>query len=446
MRIVHLAAGAASMYCGACARDAAMARALMARGHQVQIVPLYTPLRIEGDHVLPVRNVHMGAINARLEQLSGLFARLPRFITRALDHPALLRLVSRFAVSTTASQLGPMTVSVLAGAQGRQRAQLDRLVGFLEREARPDVVSITNSMLSGIAPEVKRRLAVAVVCEVKGEDGFIEGIPEPHRSEAVKLIRRNARSVDRFVAPGHAYAGQMAGFLDVEPARMAVVRSAVDAERLRRHRPRAVEPFIIGYLSVITPRKGLHVLVEACRLLAEDDRDFRLRVAGQVLSRRYWGQIRRDVRRAGLGDRFEHLGEVPLDEKIALLHSLSAFCQLSIQREALGTTALEAMAAGLPVVVPEEGIFPEMMELTGGGVLFEPEEPEALAAALAGLMDDAGEADRLAGSGAEAVDEHYSPGVVARDMEAILAEAIGGEQRGRGRAAGDEAVQGGEEE
>ncbi|MGC9319190.1 MAG: glycosyltransferase, partial [Armatimonadota bacterium] len=263
MRIVHLAAGAASMYCGACARDVTVARAMMARGHEMQIVPLYTPLRIEGDAAVPVTDVHLGAMNAYLQQLSGIFAHLPRFVSSVLDHPALLSFLSRFAVSTKASQLGPMTVSVLAGAEGRQRTQLARLVEFLETQARPDIVTITNSMLSGIAPEVKRGLGIPVLCEVKGEDGFIEGIPEPYRSQAIDLIRRNAGSVDRFIAPSHAYAKQMTRFLDVEPERLAVVRTAVDAQPLRRSGPRVHDPFTVGYLSVIAPRKGLHVLVEA---------------------------------------------------------------------------------------------------------------------------------------------------------------------------------------
>jgi len=43
MRIIHLAAGAGSMYCGACARDIALVRGLIKRGHDVQIIPLYTP-------------------------------------------------------------------------------------------------------------------------------------------------------------------------------------------------------------------------------------------------------------------------------------------------------------------------------------------------------------------------------------------------------------------
>ena len=48
MRITYIAAGAAGTYCGACMRDASLARALTGLGHDVLLVPLYTPLRVEG--------------------------------------------------------------------------------------------------------------------------------------------------------------------------------------------------------------------------------------------------------------------------------------------------------------------------------------------------------------------------------------------------------------
>jgi len=425
MRIVHLAAGAANMYCGACARDAALARALIARGHEVRIVPLYTPLRVEGDPPLPLTDVHLGAMNAYLQQLHGGFARLPRSIARLLDHPGLLRWLSRFAVSTRPSQLGPMTVSVLAGADGRQRAELARLLDFLAEQPRPDAVTITNSMLSGIAPDVKRRLGVPVICEVKGEDGFIDAIPDPHRSQAIGLLRRNAASIDRFVAPSESYAEHMAQYVGVPRERVTVVRSGIDAQASRREGPRHREPFTIGYLSVITPRKGLHVLVAAFERLVSEGHDARLRVAGQVLDRGYFRDIERRVRRARLQDRVEFLGELDLDEKIALLHSLSALCQPSIKPEVLGTVALEAQAAGLPVIAPDEGAFPEMLELTRGGVLFAPGDADDLAARLAQMADDPDGADAMGERGAAAVARHCTAEAAAEATIALL-EGIGG--------------------
>ncbi len=436
MRICHLAAGAGRMYCGACARDVAMTRALIARGHEALIVPLYTPLRIEGDDAPPIADVQLGAVNAYLQQVSGVFARLPRPLAGMLDNEALLRWVSRFAVSTKPSELGPMTVSVLEGADGRQRAEVGRLLDYLEADARPDVVSITNTLLSGVAPAVKDRLGVPVICEVKGEDGFVEGLGEPHCSRARELMRRNAAAIDRFIAPTAQYAETMAQFLSVEPRRMDVVRSIVDAEAFKRSTQRVREPFTVGYISVITPRKGLHVLVNAVADLARDGRDVRLVVAGQTLDRQYWREIEEAVRRGGLDDRFEHLGEIDFDAKMELLHSLSVFCQPSIKPEALGTASLEAMAAGIPVVAPDEGVFPETVEITGGGRLFESGNAQALADALAALMDAAEDADSLGDRGAEGIRRHFSSESAGAQMERILRGLIEGRPGGVSRSGG----------
>ena len=124
MRIIHIAAGAGGMYCGACARDAALARALIRLGHDVEIIPLYTPLRDDAG-VLPTAPVFYGGISVALQQASRLFRRAPAWVGSALDSPALLRAVSRFAIEVRAENLGPMTVSVLAGRDGRQGRELD---------------------------------------------------------------------------------------------------------------------------------------------------------------------------------------------------------------------------------------------------------------------------------------------------------------------------------
>lgn len=424
MRVVLLAAGAADMYCGACMRDVSLARALIARGHPVNIVPLYTPLRIEGDMPSPVSEVHLGAVNVYLQQLSDFFARMPRPLRRVLDSPGLLRWLSRFAVSTRAEQLGPLTVSVLAGPEGRQKTELGRLIDFVSEPSPPDVVTITNSLLSGIAPALKERLRVPVVCELKGEDGFVDALPEPHRTTALDLMRRNAESIDHFIAPTHGYAEQMAAYLNLPRERIAVIYSPLDADAFAPTKSRVRDPFTIGYLAVIIPRKGLHVLVEAVRELIAEGREIVLRVAGQALDRRYLKQIQRKIKDAEIGKYIEFVGELSFAEKIEFLHSLSVLCQPSIKPETLGMVALEAQAAGLPVVVPDAGVFPEMLAVTGGGVLFAPADALDLARKLAGLMDDGAAADRMGKQGAAAVKRHFSPDAAAETLIALLAELV----------------------
>ncbi len=387
LRVVHLAAGAGAMYCGACAHDAALVRGMVARGHDVQMVPLYTPLRLDGGAPLPTSRVFLGGINAYLEQASLLFRHTPAWLEGLLDNEALLRWVSRFAVTVNPAELGPMTVSVLHGREGRQRREIDKLLHYLEHIARPDLLSITNSLLSAIAPEVKARLGVPVVCSVQGEDAFVAAMPEPFRSEARGLIQRHAASIDLFLSPGEAYADVMSGFLAIPRDRMRVVRVGVETgDYAPAEAPAA--PTVVGYLSVIHRPKGLDLLVEAMgRLVTEQEREVLLRVAGRPLDMRYWRGVQRALRDAGLEGRFQYAGEVDRAGKIAFLHGCHVFCAPTRVAESRGVAVLEAMACGVPVVAPRAGIFPEIADLTGGAALFEPGEAGSLAAVLGGLLD-----------------------------------------------------------
>ncbi|MCL2640149.1 MAG: glycosyltransferase family 4 protein, partial [Phycisphaerales bacterium] len=365
MRIAYIAAGAGDMYCGACARDATLARGLLARGHEVRLIPLYTPIKVERDD-LPVSAVYFGGINVYLQQALSVFRWVPRVVDRVLDRPAFLRWVAKYAIAVDAKKLGPMTVSMLAGTHGRQRKEVERLMGYLEGVFRPEVVNLTNSLISGIAPEVRRRLKVPVVCTYQGEESFVNDLPEPHRSEAYRLIHENMRSVDRVICPSEAIVPEVAKFLGVSVEKLSVIHTAVEA--VEAVDPSAVEPFTIGYLSVVRPGKGLDLMVEAMRILVrERGRTVRLLIAGRVMVQRYWRELQEKIRRESLGDCVEFLGEVDGEGKAEFMRRCSVFCVPSRFTEPRGVAVLEAMAAGVPVIVPDTGVFPELVALGGGG-------------------------------------------------------------------------------
>lgn len=423
MRVVYIAAGAGGMYCGACARDAVLVRGLRTLGHDVILLPLYTPMRLDLPAPLPMTRVFFNGINACLQQSFAAFRRVPALIDRLIDNPALLRWVSGFAIETRPQALGPLTVSMLAGQDGRQRKELDKLLDFLEAEERPEVITLTNSMLSGLAPALHQRLGVPITCTLQGEDSFIDAIPEPYRTEAQQLIRRNATHIAAFIAPGAAYADRMATFLDVPRERIQVIRAGIEVDTYRASTPRHREPFTIGYLSVITPGKGLDLLVEAWRqLVNERQRDVVLQVAGRVLNPGYWRSVQRVIARAGLRGRFTYHGEVDLAGKVEFLQRSSVFVVPSRFAEARGMAVMEALAAGVPVVVPHAGIFPEMLALTGGGVLVPPHDAAALTEVIGALQNDPERADELGRAGADGMPRHFG----AARMAAEVADAYTG--------------------
>src|SRR5438270_9443131 len=147
MRITYITAGAAGMYCGSCMRDNTLVAALARLGHDALLVPTYTPIRTDEEDVSQPR-VFLGGINVYLQQKLSLFRHTPWFLDRLLDAPRLLRWVSRFAVRTQAQDLGDLTVSMLQGEHGRQRKEVAKLVRWLEKDVRPDLINLTNGLLS----------------------------------------------------------------------------------------------------------------------------------------------------------------------------------------------------------------------------------------------------------------------------------------------------------
>ena len=90
------------------------------------------------------------------------------------------------------------------------------------------------------------------------------------------------------------------------------------------------------------------------------------------------------------------------------LRDLTAFAVPSQFPEAFGLYVLEALAAGVPVVLPDDGAFPELVETTKGGVIYEPNDSSALAHALERLISQPNEAHAMGLRGHEIVGERFS--------------------------------------
>ena len=112
MRLLCITAGAAEMYCGSCLRDNALAAELISRGHDVELLPIYTPTRTDEVNVSR-QGVFFGGISLYLEQYVPIFRKTPWRLDRLLNSKIALRLASRWAISTNPQVLGELTLSVL---------------------------------------------------------------------------------------------------------------------------------------------------------------------------------------------------------------------------------------------------------------------------------------------------------------------------------------------
>jgi glycosyltransferase involved in cell wall biosynthesis len=411
MRVIYITAGAAGMYCGSCMHDNTLVSALIAQGHDAMLVPTYTPIRTDEPDVSS-RRIFFGGVNVYLEQKIPLFRRTPWFLDRLLNARWLLQAVSRFAVKTRAEELGELTLSMLRGQHGYQRKEIDKLVYWLEHEHRPELLHLTNVLLSGMVGVLKERLKVPVVATLQGDDVFLESLPQQHRGRALALVKEHCRQFDGFIATSVDYADFMAEYLGIARDKIEVVYPGLNLKGHGLPRPdRTNQPFTIGYFARICPEKGLHVLVDAFRLFKQmpGTGTARLRVSGWLGAHQkaYLDELRDKLKNWKLVDYFDHVETPDLPGKVRFFQEIDVLSVPTAFREPKGLYLLEAWANGVPVVQPRHGSFPELIKATGGGILFQPGEPKELAATLHHLCQNPSQRDELGRRGRAGVQQHF---------------------------------------
>jgi glycosyltransferase involved in cell wall biosynthesis len=425
LRILAFTGGAGTMYCGSCLRDNALAAALLARGHDVVLTPVYTPTRTDERNVSG-RQVFFGGISVYLQQHSPLFRYTPRFLDRLWDAPWALRLATRRQIKVDPKNLGEMTVSMLRGERGFQRKEIAKLLEWLRTERPFDVISLPYPLLLGLAEPLHRELKRPICCTLQGEDLFLDGLGEPYRSRSLELIRQASVHVEAFLPVSEYYRDFMPGYLGVPREKMRLVPLGINRTGYTPKVHSRSAPFTIGYFARIAPEKGLHFLCEAYRRLRTRPGvgPSRLFAAGYIALEHqpYLDSIRARMREWGLAPEFEYRGELDRAEKIAFLQSLDVLSVPATYNEPKGIFLLEAMANGVPVVQPRRGAFTEIVEKTGGGLLVPPNDVDALADGLLALWRDPARAAALGAAGAAGVAQHYDVSRMAEAAEAIFDE------------------------
>ena len=420
MRILSLTAGAASMYCGSCLRDNALAAELLRQGHDVTLLPFYTPTLTDEENVSRQERVFFGGISVYLEQHVSWF-RSGRLLDRLIDAPDVIKAFTSGSIAVDPKQLGELTVSTLRGSNGHQHKEIDKLIEFVSAEPPPDVVNIPYTLLISLAAPLKRALGRPVVVTLQGEDLFLESLPEPFRTEALALVRSQVADVDLFIAVSDYYARFMRDYLHIPEAKLRVAALGVNTRDLSVMTRSASEPFTVGYFARVAPEKGLRNLADAYRILRTEKGlpPSRL-VAGGYLApehRPYLETIAESLRAAGLGDEFVYRGAVERAKKVQFFHDIDVLSVPSPYHEPKGLYLLEAMACGVPVVQPNHGAFPELIARTGGGLLSRSEAPADVAETIYELWKEPGRARELGRRGAEGVRNHYT---VAHMAHAVL--------------------------
>jgi glycosyltransferase involved in cell wall biosynthesis len=213
--------------------------------------------------------------------------------------------------------------------------------------------------------------------------------------------------------------------LGMAPDKILPLSNGIALDGYPAERDEPSEP-TIGYFARICPEKGLDLLIDAFIHLKQSGEHPRLKlaVAGTLPKENesFLEEQKGKITAAGLNQFVIFRPNLSREEKIKFLAQLTLFCVPARVPEAFGLYVIEAMAAGVSVVLPDHGAFPELLEKTGGGVAYSTTEPESLLHSLGEQLRDPSGCSAMGKQGRVSVHEKFSNEELASQLvENILA-------------------------
>ncbi len=410
MKIVNIVPGfGGTFYCGNCLRDNAYVNSLRELGHEAITLPMYLPLTMNGSEAEDVP-VFYGAVNIYLKQQFPLFRHMPGWMEHLLDSKQVLKFAAKKSGSTRAHGLEQLTESMLLGQKGYQNQELDRLVDFLKNHEKPDVVHFSNALLLGLANQIREQVKVPVICSLQDEDVWVDAMEPSWRHKIWELMSEKSHDVNAFIVVSDFFSGIMRDRMNIHSEKMNVIHIGVNPENYTFTLP-ADSPPAIGYLSRICEENGFEILVDAFILLKSDPRfsNLKLKVTGGMTGDDQ-PFLQRQLNKLEAVNMLQHVDIQPDFTMQALQPFFASLSVLSVpvlKGEAFGLYQIEALASGVPLVQPDLGAFPEIIRKTGGGVVYHPNTPEALADKLAGVLTNRGALESMGLSGRKSVESDF---------------------------------------
>jgi glycosyltransferase involved in cell wall biosynthesis len=233
----------------------------------------------------------------------------------------------------------------------------------------------------------------------------------------LRMQKRVARQMDHVVTVSQNSAMDIARDFGVANDRITVIPVGVDVEAFRPPTARRVPGRLIAVASADTPMKGVHVLLEAVAKL-RTERDVQLTVVSRP---KPGGPTERLVDQLALGDGVRFVSGLTQAELCNLMGSAEVAVVPSLY-EGFSIPAIEAMACATPVVASAAGALPEVV--ADAGVLVPPGDAGALATAIARLLADPAERERLGAAARRRVDERFTWRAVARQTAAYYETVV----------------------
>ena len=409
-------------------RDNSLARHLISQGHEVTMLPTYLPHLLDEENVGSEAPVFLGGINVYLQHRFPFFRKTPKWLDSWFNSEFLLRWVAGKRGMNTPRQLGEITLSTFRAKDGPLAKEVNKVIDWFRDYGQPDILILSTILLAGVGRAVREELKIPVIGFLQGEDGFIDSLLPEFREEAWEVLGRDVKELDACISPSHFFAEHMSSRLGLPSKDIQFNPNGISLDGYENSVEKADVP-TIGYLARICPEKGLDLLMDAFIELKRSDqyKDVKLAIAGTlpVENVSFLEEQKAKISDVGLTDFVEIKTNFSRSEKICFLKGLSLFCVPARLPEAFGLYGIEAMAAGVPVVLPDHGSFPEIIRETKAGMLYSVDEPSGLVNALSAMLGDTDQAKQFGEQGRAAVHKKYSNDRLAKELvENILAPLV----------------------
>jgi glycosyltransferase involved in cell wall biosynthesis len=429
MKIVYLITGSGgSFYCGNCYRDMIYLRAIRnVPGIKASAIPLYLPPDDQNTESGFDRHVFFGAISMYLREKVPFLRNMPAFFDKFLDSAPMLKMAASRAGTTNTDGLEDMTLSMIKGEKAFPEKELMRLVRYLTENGKPDIIHLSNALIIGLARQLKRHMDVKVVCSLLNEDDWIEDMAEPYRSDAWKLISEEAVNVDTFITPSNYYKELFISKTGYSGNNVFIVPLAIDTRNLNILPKKNNYP-AVGYFSRINSPNGFDKLVDAFIDLKSGDilPGLTLHVSGGFTGsdKPFIAEQIRKIKSHGLKSFIKIYPEFQGNSKEEFFSNIDIMSVPVRKHDGYGLYILEANAAGVPVVQPETGAFPEILEKTMGGITYSPDTVKDLTVALVKLFKDNNLRNSLGETGKVNVLEELSLPGMSKGLSVVYDETM----------------------
>ena len=191
------------------------------------------------------------------------------------------------------------------------------------------------------------------------------------------------RQVSKMICVSNSLGGYMRE-IGHDPEKLAVVPNGVELVKDLKIPTVPTGTWTIGTMALFRPRKGTEVLLEALKILKDNNSPVRLRAVGPFETEAYEAEVMAHVEALGVGDMIEWTGfQTNVNEQLA---QMDVFVLPSLYGEGLPMVVLEAMANGVPVVASNVEGIPEAVRDGVDGMIFQAADPQDLAHKLSSLV------------------------------------------------------------